>query len=113
MSNVITYQRFWMRRDNASNWSSVNPTLAAGEWGVEISDADPAITKFKLGDGITAWNDLEYKGAGIHEAPSDGKQYARKNGGWSEVQSGVGEYQRMTADGNFRITANGNLRVSR
>ena len=40
-----------MRRDTASNWTSNNPTLAAGEWGLETDTG-----KFKIGDGSTAWN---------------------------------------------------------
>jgi len=44
-----------MRRDTASNWTSNNPTLAAGEWGLE-TDTD----KFKIGTGSTAWNALGY-----------------------------------------------------
>jgi len=52
-------------------------------------------------------------GTSSAEAPQDGKQYARKDGDWAEVQAGGGEYQRMTADGNFRITADGHLRVAR
>ena len=40
-----------MRRDTASNWTSSNPTLAAGEWGLETDTG-----KFKIGDGSTAWN---------------------------------------------------------
>ncbi len=45
------------RRDTAANWTSTNPTLAAGEPGFE-TDTD----KFKLGDGSTAWNSLAYQG---------------------------------------------------
>ncbi len=44
-----------MRRDTASNWTSNNPTLAAGEWGLE-TDTD----KFKIGTGSAAWNALGY-----------------------------------------------------
>jgi len=40
-----------MRRDTAANWTSNNPTLAAGEWGLETDTG-----KFKIGDGSTAWN---------------------------------------------------------
>lgn len=43
------------RRDSASDWSSANPTLAAGEFGYETDT-----TKFKVGDGSTAWNSLAY-----------------------------------------------------
>ncbi len=43
------------RRDTASNWTSNNPTLLAGEWGIE-SDTK----KFKIGNGSTAWQSLDY-----------------------------------------------------
>jgi hypothetical protein len=44
-----------MRRDTASNWTSSNPTLAAGEWGLETDTA-----KFKIGTGSAAWTALGY-----------------------------------------------------
>lgn len=45
------------RRGTAAEWSSVNPTLAEGEMGIEL-DTD----LFKIGNGIDAWNDLDYGG---------------------------------------------------
>ena len=48
-----------MRRDTASNWTTVNPVLASGELGVETDT-----NKFKIGDGVTAWNTLDYQGGG-------------------------------------------------
>jgi hypothetical protein len=44
-----------LRRDTAANWTSNNPTLAAGEIGVETDTG-----KFKIGDGSTAWTSLAY-----------------------------------------------------
>lgn len=44
-----------MRRDTAANWTSANPTLAAGEVGFETNTG-----KFKIGDGSTAWASLTY-----------------------------------------------------
>jgi hypothetical protein len=44
-----------LRRDTAADWTSTNPTLAAGEIGFE-SDTN----KFKIGDGATAWTSLNY-----------------------------------------------------
>ena len=44
-----------VRRGLASEWSCVNPTLAAGEPGFETDTR-----KFKIGDGTTVWNSLEY-----------------------------------------------------
>ena len=47
--------RIQLRRGQSSDWSSVNPVLAAGEVGLE-SDT----LQIKLGDGTSNWNDLEY-----------------------------------------------------
>ena len=43
------------RRDTAANWTSNNPTLAAGEIGWESNT-----NLFKIGDGSTAWTSLAY-----------------------------------------------------
>lgn len=43
------------RRDTAANWTSVNPTLLAGEIGIE-SDTG----KLKIGNGSSAWSSLSY-----------------------------------------------------
>ena len=43
------------RRDTAANWTSANPTLLAGEIGIE-SDTN----KIKIGTGSTAWTSLAY-----------------------------------------------------
>ena len=53
--------RFQLRNDTAENWTSTNPTLLAGEIGIE-SDTK----KFKFGDGSTEWKLLSY--AGVDEA---------------------------------------------
>ena len=46
-----------IRRGTASQWTSTNPVLAAGEWGFE-SDTNKA----KIGNGSSAWNSLSYFG---------------------------------------------------
>ena len=57
------------RRDTAANWTSNNPTLANGEFAIE-SDT----TKYKIGDGSTAWTSLSYGGLGsIDSALIDAK----------------------------------------
>jgi hypothetical protein len=43
------------RRDTAANWTSANPTLLSGELGYETDTS-----KFKIGDGTTAWNSLDF-----------------------------------------------------
>jgi hypothetical protein len=44
-----------LRRDIAANWTSVNPTLASGEPGLETDTL-----KIKYGDGSTPWVNLNY-----------------------------------------------------
>jgi hypothetical protein len=44
-----------LRRGTAAQWTSANPTLAAGEIGLE-TDTD----KLKIGNGTIAWNSLAY-----------------------------------------------------
>lgn len=44
-----------MRRDTAAAWTAANPTLAAGEMGLETDT-----TYYKIGNGSTAWNSLGY-----------------------------------------------------
>jgi hypothetical protein len=47
--------RLQLRRGTEAQWVSANPTLAAGEIGIEIDT-----NTFKFGDGSTAWNSLSY-----------------------------------------------------
>jgi len=44
-----------IRRGSASQWTSTNPTLSAGEWGLETDTG-----RYKVGDGITTWTSLKY-----------------------------------------------------
>lgn len=47
--------RIELRGDTAANWTAVNPVLATREEGVETDTL-----RRKLGDGVTAWNNLPY-----------------------------------------------------
>jgi len=51
--NLTALQK--QRRDTAANWTGANPTLLAGEIGIE-SDTN----KIKIGTGSTAWTSLSY-----------------------------------------------------
>lgn len=55
-----------LRRGTASGWTSANPTLSAGEIGIETDTG-----KFKIGNGSTSWTSLSYAAA----APSDLSNY--------------------------------------
>ncbi len=48
-------RKIQLRRGTAQEWENKNPVLAAGEPGVEIDTGH-----LKIGDGETAWNDLDY-----------------------------------------------------
>lgn len=50
--------RIRQRIDTAANWSAANPVLLEGEVGY-ISDDH---TRYKIGDGVTAWDGLPYRG---------------------------------------------------
>lgn len=58
MATKTLNTRIIMRNDTAENWTTKNPTLSKGEFGVE-NDTN----KFKIGDGTTAWKELAYAGA--------------------------------------------------
>lgn len=47
--------------DTAANFTSLNPVLLVGQLGIE-TDALATSPKFKIGDGLTAWNSLPYVG---------------------------------------------------
>jgi hypothetical protein len=48
-----------LTRKTAAEFTSLNPILLAGQEGYETDTR-----KRKVGDGITAWNDLQYDAAG-------------------------------------------------
>lgn len=48
-------QRMQQRRGTASQWTSANTVLAAGEIGFETDT-----NQFKMGDGVTTWSSLSY-----------------------------------------------------
>ena len=47
------------KRDTAANWTANNPTLLAGQIGIE-TDGLATNPKFKVGDGTNNWNALPY-----------------------------------------------------
>ena len=53
--------RIILRNDSSVNWEvNADQVLLKGEVGIEfLEDGTP---KIKIGDGITAWNDLPYQG---------------------------------------------------
>jgi len=70
--------RIQNRRDTAANWTSVNPTLAVGEIGLETDTA-----QFKVGNGTSLWTALVYGGikGDTGETGSQGSQGAKGDDG--------------------------------
>lgn len=50
---------FTTRIDTSENWAAANPVLYRGERGIDSTEG-----KEKVGDGVTAWNDLPWFGGG-------------------------------------------------
>ena len=83
----VQERRFLVRGGTAANLAAVNEIPFVREMVIERDTL-----KMKLGDGVTAYNDLPYisTGGGIPEAPIDGSTYGRKDGTWVAVGSGGG-----------------------
>ena len=58
MANKTFTTKIALRNDTAANWTTANPIMLKGEMGIEIDTS-----KFKFGDGTTAWNGLGYASA--------------------------------------------------
>jgi archaellin len=48
-------RRIQLRRDTTANWEGVDPVLAAGEIGVDLTTG-----QIKIGDGSASWTELDY-----------------------------------------------------
>lgn len=48
-------QQIQLRRDTSANWASVNPILAQGEIGLDLTT-----NQYKIGNGTSAWDSLPY-----------------------------------------------------
>lgn len=54
------------KKDTAINWETNNPVLKEGEFGYDITNK-----KYKMGDGITEWNSLEFAYIGTFLAENE------------------------------------------
>ncbi len=54
----MSFNILQLRRDSAATWAAVNPVLASGEVG-----ADLTAMKIKVGNGVLSWNSLPFIGA--------------------------------------------------
>jgi hypothetical protein len=86
--------RFQIRRGTAAEWTSSNPTLAAGEWGFEKDTG-----RFKIGRGTIAWTALEYAGL----TPNTNDTFTNKTINLSNntLSGTVAQFNTALSDDNF------------
>lgn len=86
-----------MRRDTKANWTTANPVLANGELGFETDTK-----RFKMGNGSTAWNLLEYYEDG---GSADKISFDNSTNGFEaiNVQSAIEEVNENTKINNKKI----------
>jgi len=100
----MAYKTLQLRRDTAANWTSTNPTLAEGEIGVETDTL-----KFKIGDGSTAWADLDYAAIkpddqansvyfGSWESKSSDTVYQAESDGFVLAYNTAGSHMKILTD---------------
>ena len=83
--------RMQQRRDTAANWTSTNPTLAAGEMGIETDTY-----KFKVGNGSTAWATLPYS-VDIPSQTGQAGKFLKTNGTVTSWDAVAGDIEGVTA----------------
>lgn len=67
MANVTLNSKIQIRNDTAANWTTSNPVLLKGEFGIEIDTR-----KYKIGDGTSNWAELKYaSGGGVEIKTTD------------------------------------------
>lgn len=91
--------RIVLRNDSTENWASANPTLMKGEIGI-----DTDLKKFKIGDGTTAWNDLQFAG-GSDEIEVDASMVTFTKDFTATYE--FGKYKPDAGTGSVVIDANG------
>jgi hypothetical protein len=76
-------RRIQLRRDTTENWESVDPVLAAGEVGVDLTTG-----QIKIGDGTASWSELDYyTGSDVDLAGYATEQYVDDAVGALEIPS--------------------------
>lgn len=81
------------RRDTPENWQAANPVLREGEMGIElpgtVGENGVEAFKYKIGDGVRAWNDLPYASGPAGPSPEyewngTSIRFKNPNGTWGD-----------------------------
>jgi len=91
--------------NTAANFTSNNPILLLGQKGIETDDLLTA-PKFKIGNGVTAWNSLPYANSG----GGGGGSYVPYTGATSDVN--LGEFELKAGQVEFDQTPTGTSGVA-
>lgn len=91
-----------IRRDTASNWTTVNPTLAQGELALETNTKS-----LKIGDGTTAWTGLSY-----FSSSGGGSSYLPLAGGTMTGAITFGTGGQYVSKGTFDTSRGGSSGIS-
>ena len=102
----MAYQIEW-RNGTAAQWTSVNPTLALGEKGVEIDTG-----QFKIGTGTTAWNSLAYKGTTGPTQTYSFRSFGDGSDGNVTISSGTTSLSRDMYYNNLILNGTGTLNTN-
>jgi hypothetical protein len=87
-----------VRRDTAANWTSTNPTLAAGEIGFETDT-----NLFKIGNGSSVWSSLAY--AAVNASNSVALSNKTITLGSNTVSGTTVQFNSALSDGDFATLA--------
>ena len=69
----MAYTRIQFRRDTAAQWAEINPVLFHGEIGLIVDSIGAEVVLFKVGDGVTPWNDLPVSSGPVGPPGPDGE----------------------------------------
>jgi len=95
------------RNGTAASWTSTNPVLAQGEKGVEYDTG-----QFKIGDGVSTWTSLSYKGATGPTQTLPFRSFGDGSDGNVTISSGVTLLTRDMYYNNLTINGTGSLNTN-
>lgn len=112
MSQTLNNVKIILRGGTSTEWASSDPVLSVREVGVD-SSFSPA--RFKIGDGVKKWSELEWAGTLVEASTTNGN--IKVNGSETTVYTlpsvgTAGTYTKVTTDANGRVKAGTSLSAS-
>lgn len=84
-----------LRRGTENEWSAINPVLEEGEAGVELDTG-----RFKMGNGVDAWNVLDYSSGVQGDPGADGSVWFDGSVEPADGLGADGDYYLDTSEGD-------------